>query len=324
MSGSISRRKFLKGTVAAACGVAVSQVPVKSFSATSRRQPLTTLLDLSKCVGCGACAEACYDANHHKYPQPEKPFPKMYPPRVKVEDWSGRQDEDSRLTPYNWLYIQTAQVEVDGEFTEINIPRRCMHCVNPPCVKLCPWGAARQLPNGIAQIESDLCMGGAKCRTVCPWKIPQRQTGVGLYLDLMPGFAGNGVMYKCDRCHDRVARGEIPACIEACPEEVQTIGPREEIIRKAHALAEEMNGYIYGETENGGTNTLYVAPVPFEQLNQAVETGPGRPHLAPAADRMADTNNLTRAMLLAPLAGVTAALGRFYKLTRTAKKEGDA
>lgn len=260
--------------------------------------------------------EACYEANQHKYPEPQKPYPKMYPPRVKVEDWTDRKDEDGRLTPYNWLFIQNAEVEVNGEITLINIPRRCMHCVNPPCVKLCPWGAARQFPNGIAQIEADLCMGGAKCRAVCPWQIPQRQTGVGLYLDLMPSMAGNGVMYKCDRCYNRVAQGEIPACIEACPEEVQTIGPREEMIQKAHALAKDMNGYIYGETENGGTNTFYVSPVPFDQLNKAIETGPGRPHLAPAKDRMADTNTLTRAMLIAPIAGIAAAVGRFYKLTQ--------
>lgn len=191
-----------------------------------------------------------------------------------------------------------------------------MHCANPPCVKLCPWGAARQFDNGIAKIDADLCMGGAKCRTVCPWKIPQRQTGVGLYLDLMPNFAGNGVMYKCDRCYDRVTEGELPACIEACPEEVQTIGPRQEIIEQAHRLAKEIDGHIYGETENGGTHTLYVSPVPFEKLNAAIETGKGKPHLGPVEDAMADTNNLTRAMVVAPLAGIAAAIGKFYQSTR--------
>jgi Fe-S-cluster-containing dehydrogenase component len=240
----------------------------------------------------------------------------MYPDRVKVEDWSDKQDVDDRLTPYNWLFIQSAEVEVNGEPTEINIPRRCMHCQNPPCVKLCPWGAARQYDNGISQIDSDLCMGGAKCRTVCPWKIPQRQTGVGLYLDLMPNFAGNGVMYKCDRCYDRVAQGDLPACIEACPEEVQTIGPRDEIVAQAHALAREMDGYIYGETENGGTNTIYVSPVPFNRLNDAVEKGKGQPHLAQVEDVMADNNKLARAMLIAPIAGIAAAFGKFYKTIR--------
>lgn len=322
MSKQISRRNFLKGSLAAACGLAASQLPIKKALAAPDTKTLATLLDLSKCIGCGACVEACRETNGHKYPNPSKPYPKMYPSRVPVEDWSEKRGVDDRLTPYNWLYIQTAIVEHNGETTEINIPRRCMHCTNPPCVKLCPWGAARQFDNGIVQIESDLCLGGAKCRTVCPWKIPQRQTGIGLYLDLMPGFAGNGVMFKCDRCYDRVAQGELPACVEACPEGVQSIGPREEIIQKAHALAKEMKGYIYGETENGGTNTLYVSPVPFEVLNKAIEKGPGKPHLAKVEDAMADNNNLAKAMLVAPLAGLAAAFGRFYKYTKT-DNQGD-
>jgi Fe-S-cluster-containing dehydrogenase component len=123
-------------------------------------------------------------------------------------------------------------------------------------------------------------------------------------------------MYKCDRCYDRVAQGDVPACIEACPEDVQTIGPRSEIIRKAHEIADSINGYIYGELENGGTNTIYVSPVPFDALNKAVEMGKGKPHLDDVADSMAKGNNLAAAMVIAPLAGVAAAVGKYVKLAR--------
>jgi len=122
-------------------------------------------------------------------------------------------------------------------------------------------------------------------------------------------------MYKCDRCYDRLAQGELPACIEACPEDVQSIGPREDIIREAHELAEEMGGYVYGEKENGGTNTIYVSPVPFEKINQAIEKGKGKPHLKPVKDHMADGNNLAAALAIAPIAGIAAAVGKFYKMT---------
>ena len=202
-------------------------------------------------------------------------------------------------------------MEHNGEEYELTLPRRCMHCVNPPCVKLCPWGSAKQLENGISRIDPDICLGGSKCKDVCPWDIPQRQTGVGLYLKLLPELAGNGVMYKCDRCYDRIAAGELPACIDACPEEVQTIGPRHEMIAKAHAIAEEIGGYVYGESENGGTNTIYVSPVPFEKLNRAVTAGDGAPHLGPVADAMADANHLAAAMVVAPVAGIAAAALRF-------------
>jgi formate dehydrogenase iron-sulfur subunit len=319
MQKTISRRMFLKGSVAAACTLAAAGAASARPVADETRQ-LATLIDIGKCVGCEECVEACAMANSHKYPKPVKPFPEMVPRRVKAEDWSEKQDVTDRLTPYNWLFIQRATVEIDGEEKEISIPRRCMHCVNPPCVKLCPWGAAKQLDNGISRLDPDLCLGGAKCKTVCPWSIPQRQTGVGLYLDLLPRYAGNGVMFKCDRCHEKVAAGETPACIEACPEEVQTIGPRDEIIRKAYERAREINGYVYGDTENGGTNTIYVSPVPFDTLNQVVEKGPGLPHLEPVADTMADANNLTAALFIAPVAGAAAAIGRFYSSAKKVKE----
>jgi len=310
MPREITRRTFLKGG-AAACALAAVGLNAKEASAEPAH--LATLLDISKCIGCGACVEACRETNAHKFPEPKKPFPPMLPRRVKVEDWSEKREESERLTPYNWVYIQSAQVTYQGKDYNLTLPRRCMHCVNPPCVKLCPWGAAKQLPNGISRLDSDLCLGGAKCKEVCPWSIPQRQTGVGLYLDILPSVIGNGVMYKCDRCYDRVTQGKLPACIEVCPERVQEIGPREEILRKAHALAKEKKAFIYGEKENGGTNTIYVSPVPFEVLNRAIETGSGKPHLKKVPDAMKEGNRLALAMLLAPIAGIAGALGSVYK-----------
>jgi Fe-S-cluster-containing dehydrogenase component len=123
-------------------------------------------------------------------------------------------------------------------------------------------------------------------------------------------------MYKCDRCFQRLEKGELPACIEACPEHVQSIGPRNEIIQKAHAIAKEINGYIYGEHENGGTNTIYVSPVPFKALNDAVEKGKGRPHISSVKNQMADANNLATAIMIAPVAGIAAAVGKFLRQSR--------
>ena len=306
MTKKISRRLFLKGSAVTACSVAVSGAPANAVA--SPDEHIATLHDLTKCTGCGECVSACRDENKKKYPKVQKPFPKMVPERVRVEDWSEKQSVEDRLTPYNWLYIQEAEVETNHGETTIYIPRRCMHCINPPCVKLCPWGAAKQKQNGLSAINSNTCLGGAKCRTVCPWGIPQRQTGVGLYLDILPSLAGNGVMYKCDRCYHRIEKGEQPSCLEACPEGSQIIGKRSDIIKVAYRLAKEINGYVYGDTENGGTNTIYVSPVPFNILNEAVEKGKGQPDLLSKKNAMAAGNNITTALFLAPFAGIAAAV----------------
>ena len=288
-----SRRDFLKGATSLAVTTLASGVTLYTMGGEARAQNAAKtprwglLIDATKCTAdCNACVDAC----------------------GKAYGWHR---ENYSATDSQWIRKVNVSNEESG--ASFSAPVMCQHCTNPPCVKLCPWGAARQLKNGISRIDSDICLGGSKCKAVCPWDVPQRQTGTGLYLDLLPSFAGNGVMYKCDRCYDRVTQGEVPACIDACPEDVQTIGPRYEIIKKAHEIAEEINGYVYGETENGGTNTIYVSPVAFEELNKAIEKGKGKPHLAAAADAMAQGNNLAAAMLIAPLAGAAAAVGKYIK-----------
>jgi len=97
MEQEISRRLFLKGGLATAAGLAASSIP----GATAAAQPdegkqLATLLDIRKCIGCEACVEACSEVNSAKYPDPQKPFPKMYPSRVPVEDWSEKKDVQVR------------------------------------------------------------------------------------------------------------------------------------------------------------------------------------------------------------------------------------
>jgi Fe-S-cluster-containing dehydrogenase component len=323
MAKSISRRTFLKKSLTVLGAAGASGLPLPPVVKGASSGELATLIDITKCVGCEACVEACRETNKWKFPEPQKPFPKMYPRRVKVSDWSEKRDVTGRLTPYNWVFIQEATVDMDGQERTLTFPRRCMHCQNPPCANLCPWGAARKLKNGITRIEPDICLGGSKCKQVCPWHIPQRQTGVGLYLDLLPSFAGNGVMFKCDRCYDRIAAGELPACIDACPEDVQKIGPRQAIVREAHDIAKSTGGYLYGEKENGGTNTIYVSPVSFEKLNKAIEKRPGQPHLRPVEDAMAHADNLAKAMVIAPFAGIAAAVVGFFKTKKPQTDQKD-
>jgi formate dehydrogenase iron-sulfur subunit len=130
----LSRRAFFKFGAVAACAACASQAPLPASAKPKADEELATLIDIRKCVGCGSCVEACREVNEAKYPNPKKPFPKMFPDRVKVADWSTPEKREvrDRLTPYNWLFIQEATVSVDGEDTELSFPRRCMHCQNPP------------------------------------------------------------------------------------------------------------------------------------------------------------------------------------------------
>lgn len=265
----LNRRTFITGSAAAG---ALTFLPSVRAEAAPKKDSYATLIDLGKCDGCTGyaqpmCAVSCREGRNESFPAPRKSQLRDYWPQKRHEDWSTKRHITDRFTPYNWIFVQ--QVEIEGQI--ISIPRRCMHCDNPPCVKLCPFGVNHKTAEGPVFINEDLCFGGAKCRTVCPWSVPQRQAGVGLYTlwqKYLP--VGGGVMYKCDLCRDRLKKGAAPHCIEACPKKAMTIGSRELIFVKAKELREKYKGDIYGMDENGGTSTIYVSPVSFEKIDKAL------------------------------------------------------
>lgn len=315
----ISRRSFLKASAGAA---ALSGVVLPNVAQAGKVNRLATLVDLSLCDGCSgrdmpACVSTCKEINKDKIPHLAEPIPVPWPRKI-VEDWSKKREIFNRLTPYNYIYVHKAEVEWNGQKKTLFVPRRCMHCDNPACATICPFSANHKQPNGAVVIDQDLCFGGAKCKTVCPWEIPQRQSGVGIYLHVLPTLMGNGVMYKCDLCSDRLHEGILPGCVEACPRQALLIGPKEKMEALAEERAGQMNGFIYGKKENGGTSTLYVSPVSFNLINQTMKKKPGQPDMPLGVERrMTSTDNLGKVVLVAPALGVAAgAAGAFKWLSR--------
>lgn len=326
--GELSRRDFLKRTLATGIASAAMVTGASKIAeASSVKQQYGSVIDLTKCDGCKGqdvpkCVSACRSKNESNYPQPVKPIPINWP-TGKKEDWSEKKDSINTLSPYNWTYVQEVNVEHQGKKFDVFIQRRCMHCDNPPCASLCPFGVQNQTPEGAVVIDRDFCLGGAKCRDVCPWNIPQRQAGVGVYMKVAPGYLGGGVMYKCDMCVDLVRKGKNPACVDACPKKAISFGEKEAMRKLAHERAKEINGYIYGEKENGGTSTYYVSPVPYEKINNELKKQKekasklekvGVPLMAPKVENFLDTGNgMALGYVVAPVAGLFAAGIMAYK-----------
>ena len=311
----ISRRSFLKASVGAA---ALSGLALPNTAHAREEDRLATLIDLSLCDGCSdrempACVSTCKALNKDKIPKISEPIPVPWPRKI-IEDWSKKKDVVNRLTSYNFIYIHKADMEWKGQKKTLFVPRRCMHCDNPACATICPFSANHKQPNGAVVIDQDLCFGGAKCKTVCPWEIPQRQSGVGIYLHVLPTLMGNGVMYKCDLCNDRLREGKLPGCVEACPRKALLIGPKKEMDALAEERAKQMNGYIYGRKENGGTSTFYVSPVPFDLINGTMKKKPGQPDMQPGVKRrMAATDPLGKAVLAVPALGIAVGAAGAFK-----------
>ncbi|QOG11651.1 4Fe-4S dicluster domain-containing protein [Arcobacter sp. FWKO B] len=320
----INRRMFFKKASLAVASGAVLMTPkaVLAKENVSQSKKIGSYIDLSICDGCkdleiAKCVSSCRDKNSVHFPEPELPL-KPYWPRKNYEDWSNEKDRVDRLTPYNWTFVEKVKVNEQ----DVYIPRRCMHCDNPSCLNLCPFGTIEKTKEGMVAIDRDYCMGGAKCRDVCPWEIPQRQAGVGLYMKLAPMLAGGGVMYKCDGCADLVAKNELPVCEVSCPKNAIKFGDFEEIKALAQKRADEIGGYLYGLEQSGGTGTIYISKVPFEEIDKAIALDKiekndkklGRPHMkVDLKDSMEDAPTWMAASLIAPIAGIAAAAIAVHK-----------
>ena len=320
------RRTLLKGAMLAP-SILGSTLSTQAVAETASNQ-WASIIDLDRCDGCAAldvpaCVKACREENAARFPEPRKPL-QPYWPQTKYEDFSDARDRIDRLTPYNWLYVE--RIEVNGR--TIFAPRRCMHCFDAPCRKICPFGAIDRSAEGAVAIDPNVCFGGAKCRDVCPWEIPQRQAGVGIYLQAAPKFAGGGVMFKCDLCRARLEQGKTPACIAACPKKAMLIGPLADMEKALETMAR--GRHVYGKKENGGTATWYISSVPFEELHRAIlaarksKAANGRPGFLATPPKLAESAGWAKVTLAAPVAAAAAAvIVRRRKKNDAAPSEGE-
>ena len=87
------------------------------------------------------------------------------------------------------------------------ITTACHHCVDPGCLDGCPVLAYdKDSLTGIVRHLDDQCIGCQYCIFMCPYEVPKYSEQ-------------RGIVRKCDMCHQRLAHGEAPACVQACPSE---------------------------------------------------------------------------------------------------------
>lgn len=85
------------------------------------------------------------------------------------------------------------------------ITTACHHCEDPACLNGCPVLAYEKDPlTGIVRHLDDQCIGCSYCVLKCPYDVPKYSKRLG-------------IVRKCDLCHGRLAHGEAPACVQACP-----------------------------------------------------------------------------------------------------------
>lgn len=92
-----------------------------------------------------------------------------------------------------------------------HVTTACHHCLEPACMTACPVDAYEKDPvTGIVKHLDDQCFGCQYCTLACPYDVPKYHSK-------------KGIVRKCDMCSDRLAVGEAPACVQACPHEAIAI-----------------------------------------------------------------------------------------------------
>jgi formate dehydrogenase iron-sulfur subunit len=207
------------------------------------------LVDVTRCTGCERCVDACIEENG------------LDPVQADVDRAVTKDGlSDNRL-------ISVPMVE-DGRFVRLS----CMHCLEPSCVSACLVGGITKTPDGPVVYDPAKCIGCRYCMLACPFHIPRYQ-----WEATVP------YMQKCAMCAPRVARGDVPACVEACPEEALQFGDRDRLLEEAHARIREVPGRyldrVWGEHEFGGTSVLYLSDVDLAAIGWPQPTAASIPSL---------------------------------------------
>jgi formate dehydrogenase iron-sulfur subunit len=115
-------------------------------------------------------------------------------------------DEDETWRDVGLLHGGTTELPVLQHVTSA-----CHHCLEPACLIACPVDAYEKDPvTGIVKHLDDQCFGCRYCTLACPYDVPKYNTS-------------KGIVRKCDLCSDRLAVGEAPACVQACPHQAISI-----------------------------------------------------------------------------------------------------
>lgn len=183
------------------------------------------VIDLDKCTACQACVVACQAENNIPNSDPENAA-------------TGRNIHWMEMIPF-----------IEEEYPHLRmrlLPRPCMHCEKPPCIKVCPVGATQISSEGIVGQINARCIGCRYCTAACPytvkyfnWFKPSWPDGMERQHNPDVTVRYNGVVEKCTFCHHRLQKARdlaryegrelgpndyIPACVQTCPSEAMYFG----------------------------------------------------------------------------------------------------
>lgn len=209
----MNRREFLKITGLAVAGLVVR--PGAEVLSAAARPATTTLpparkwamaIDLArfdKNEIFADCINACHRVHN---------VPRIDNPKEEIK-WI-------RTSPFSEVFGAQTHAYMKEDLRHRPVPVLCNHCENPACVAVCPTKATFKRDDGIVAMDYHRCIGCRYCMAACPygarsfnWKDPRPYIKE---ININFPTRTKGVVEKCSFCDERLAKGQMPACVEAC------------------------------------------------------------------------------------------------------------
>jgi formate dehydrogenase iron-sulfur subunit len=212
-------------------------------------EPYGFFTDTTVCIGCKACQVACHQWN-------DLPAGRG-PSRYSLPVLSGNSyDNTGSLSDVNWRHVKfIEQFNSDrSQAAWLMMSDVCKHCVDAPCLEVCPTGAILRTEFDSVYINEPACNGCRDCVSACPFGV--------IHMSEKTHIA-----QKCTFCYDRLKRNLPPACAQVCPTQSIRFGPIKELKALAEKRLDQLKAedkttkaQLYGHDDKilGGLNSFYL------------------------------------------------------------------
>lgn len=180
------------------------------------------LFDANKCVGCGACVDAC--AKENTLPE----------------------SDEEILADHRFTVLK----DVDDEWY---LRRLCMHCVDPSCASACPVGALHKTELGPVVYDYDKCIGCRYCMVACPFHVPRYE-----WNSMTPRVRKCQMCHE--RVEAGKSTACAAACPTGATKFGERSALIAEAWQRVRSDPDEYAQHVYGEKEVGGTCILIIGP----------------------------------------------------------------